>query len=349
MIESILTQFQDFFLWWVNLFFGPANMFKDPAFLFLMLLLPVYLFWYVWWYAPRRLIVPLSYDPQKLVKRKFNLGFLRVVPHILNVVALFFMILALARPVNRNERQDRYTEGIDIMLVLDTSGSMETDDFKPNRLEVAKETAIEFIKGREGDQIGIVLFAEDAFCYAPLTLDYDLLQTNIDKIDSDIMPKQGTAMGSAIAVAINKMTQHKSPSKVMILLTDGASNRGQIDPITAADLAKDAGIKIYSIGIGKEEYTRSTLMGSQTIKSDLDEGTLQEVANMTSGQFFRSTNEKSLESIFTQISNMEKVEIKGEVVREEKDHYSPILLLAGIFMGLSMLIALTFVYNPLEG
>lgn len=349
MIRYIGDKFQDMFLWVVNLFFGSANLFKDPLYLLLLLLIPAYLVWYFWWYAPRRLVVPLSYDPSKLSPPKVQLGFLRFAPHLLNILALFFMVLALARPITRNERQDRYSEGIDIMLILDTSGSMEIADFEPNRLAVAKKTAIDFVNGRAGDQIGIVLFAEDAFGYSPLTLDYDLLKKNLDKIDSNMMPKEGTAMGSAIAVGINKMSQHESPSKVMILLTDGASNKGEIDPITAAELAKDADIKIYAIGIGKEEYQRKTMFGIQTIPSDLDEGTLKEISAITGGQFFRSEDESSLRSIFDQISNMEKVEIKGEVVREEKDHYSPILVVSGILLGLSLLIALTFVYNPLEG
>lgn len=347
--EYLGDKFQDALLWVVRQLFGPANLFDDPWFLLLLLFIPAYLFWYVWWYAPRRLVVPLSYDPNKLAPPKFDLSFLRVAPHVINMVAIFFMVIALARPITRNERQNRFTEGIDIMLILDTSGSMETDDFKPNRLEVAKETAIDFIKGRTGDQIGIVLFAEDAFGYSPLTLDYDLLKTNIEAIDSDIMPKEGTAMGSAIAVGINKMSQHDSPSKVMILLTDGASNRGEIEPITAAGLAKDNGIKIYTIGIGKENYKKQTVFGVQTISSDLNEESLQEVADITSGKFFRSENKSSLESIFDEISRLEKVEIKGEVITEKEDHYGGILLIAGILMGASLLIALTFVYNPLEG
>ncbi len=349
LFEYIADKIQIGLLWVVKQLFGPANIFDDPWYLLLLLLIPAYLFWYVWWYAPRRLVVPLSYDPSKLAPPKLDLSFLRVLPHVINMVAIFFMVLALARPITRNERQNRFTEGIDIMLILDTSGSMETDDFKPNRLEVAKETAIDFIKGRQGDQIGIVLFAEDAFGYSPLTLDYDLLKTNIEAIDSDIMPKEGTAMGSAIAVGINKMVQQESPSKVMILLTDGASNRGEIEPATAAELARDNGIKIYTIGIGKEEYKKQTMFGVQTIASDLNEESLQEVADITNGKFFRSEDESSLESIFNEISRLEKVEIKGEVITEKEDHYAGILMIAGILMGLSLLIALTFVYNPLEG
>jgi len=347
--EFIGDKIQGMLLWVVQKLFGPANLFDDPWYLLFLLAIPLYLFWYVWWYAPRRLIVPLSYDPKDLAPPKVNLGFLRVLPHIFNLIAIFFMVIALARPITRNDRQNRFTEGIDIMLILDTSGSMEEKDFKPNRLEVAKKTAIKFLEGREGDQIGVVLFAEDAFGYAPLTLDYDLLKKNLEAVDSKIMPNEGTAMGSAIAVGINKLSQHESPSKVMILLTDGASNRGELDPITAAELAKENNIKIYTIGIGKAEYRKQTMFGVQTVKSDLNEENLQQVADITSGKFYRSQDENSLEQIFAEISRLEKVEIKGEVITEKEDHYSAILMIAGIFMGLSLLVALTFVYNPLEG
>ena len=350
MIDSMGSQISELLLWVVNLFWGPANLFKHPGYLWLLLIPLGYLFWYVWWYSPRRLIVPLSYDPEKLAPTKIQWGFLRVVPHVLNMLALTFMALALARPITRNERQNRFTNGIDIMLILDTSGSMETDDFSPNRLEVAKDKAIEFINGRQGDNIGIVLFAEDAFGYVPLTFDYDLLRTSIRDVDSDIMPKTGTAMGSAILVGLNKILSRESPSKVMILLTDGASNRGEVEPITAAQLARDKEVKIYSIGIGKEEYTKAGMFGlPQTFKSDLDEGTLKEISKITGGQFFRATNERGLKSIFAQISEMEKVEIKGSVTREEKDHYQGLLVFAGILMALGMVVSLTFVYNPLEG
>ncbi|HHG84797.1 MAG TPA: VWA domain-containing protein [Bacteroidetes bacterium] len=214
---------------------------------------------------------------------------------------------------------------------------------------MAKETAARFVDGRLDDRIGIVLFAEDAFSYAPLTLDYDLLKTQIKSINPNIMPKEGTAMGSAIAVAINRMEQTKSPSQIMILLTDGASNRGQIDPITAANLAKDRRIKIYSIGIGKENYQRRTMFGTQTIKSDLDEETLKQVSELTKGKFFRSTNEQSLDEIFNIISGMEKVEIKEDHIREERDIYPGILLTAGVILACSLLLMMSFFYNPLEG
>jgi Ca-activated chloride channel family protein len=271
------------------------------------------------------------------------------VPLILSIAALFFGTLALARPQSAPETMEQYSEGIDIMLVLDTSGSMEETDFPPNRLEVAKKTAAQFLEGRVDDRIGVVVFAEDAFSYAPLTLDYDLLRKQIESLNSNIMPNRGTAVGSAIAVAINRMQESNSPSKVIILLTDGASNRGQIDPITAAKLAADAKIKIHSIGIGKKEYQKETMFGSQTVQSDLDEGTLMEVSRIANGKFFRSEDPESLGKIFDLISQMEKTEIVTEMYREVTDLYPTILIVTLILMAISFGLMATFIYNPLEG
>lgn len=349
MIQALLQAIQAGLLWVVKMLFGPADLFDSPSYLWLLLLIPVYLLWYVWWYSPRRLIVPFSYDIEKMAKRSMDLSFLRFVPMLLTIAAYFFGVLALARPQAAPETTEKYSEGIDIMLVMDTSGSMETEDFKPNRLEVAKSTAVEFLAGRVDDRIGIVVFAEDAFSFAPLTLDYDLLRKQILDINSNIMPNRGTAVGSAIAVAINRMEESKSPSKVMILLTDGASNRGQIDPITAAKLAADAKIKIYSIGIGKKEFQQQTLYGVQTVQSDLDEGTLQEVAKLTRGKFFRSEDPESLSQIFGEISRMEKTDIVTETYKEITDLYPRLLVVSLILITLAFVLMATFIYNPLEG
>jgi Ca-activated chloride channel family protein len=238
---------------------------------------------------------------------------------------------------------------VDIMLIHDTSGSMETQDFKPNRLEVAKETAMDFIEGRSYDRIGMVVFAEDAFSYAPLTLDCSLLKQQIKAITPDIMPKEGTAVGSAISVGINRLKESKTPSKIMILITDGSSNRGQIDPITAAELAKRNKIKVYTIGVGKPEFTQQTAFGPQTIKSDLDEGSLKRIAEITGGQFFRSTDKRSLQTIFDKISSMEKVEIEELSYRQENDLYMPMLFWALIIFCVNVLVMVTFIHNPLEG
>lgn len=349
MIRFILDQFEAMVLWFLRLIWPNADQFRSPAYLLLLLAIPAYLIWYYWWYDRRRLIVPISYDPKKIAPNRFNWAFLRSIPQILNLLTIAMMIVALARPITAREIDSRYSEGIDIMLLLDTSGSMETTDFEPNRLEVAKETALEFIAGRAYDRIGMVVFAEDAFSYAPLTLDYNLLKQQINSITSNIMPKEGTAVGSAISVGINRLKESSTPSKIMILLTDGASNRGQIDPITAAGLAKRNKIKIYTIGIGKPEYRQETPFGVQTVKSDCDEPTLRKVAEMTDGKFFRSTDKNSLSTIFESISKMEKVEIQEEHYREENDFYAPILMVAFLVFAFNMLLKVTFIHNPLEG
>jgi Ca-activated chloride channel family protein len=241
------------------------------------------------------------------------------------------LIIAMARPQATYNSRDLSVEGIDIILVIDASASMETADFQPNRLEVAKTIAQNFIKQRKNDRIGIVLFAEDAFSYAPLTLDYELLKQLIQGISTGLLPKQGTAVGSGIAVATNRLRESKSPSKVIILATDGASNKGQIDPVAAANLAKTYGIKIYTIGIGKPEYiVHVPFQGPQVQKTDLDEPVLQEMARITGGQFFRSTDEKALQEIFDKISQMERVQINEAYIREVEDIY-PAFLEWGLF------------------
>jgi Ca-activated chloride channel homolog len=349
MIEYVLTQFMDMILWLLRLIWADAEEFRTPQMLFLLLVVPVYLIWYYWWYDDRRLIVQISYDPDKIAPGRAKLGFLRVLPQILNIFAMILMVVALARPIKSRTIEQRSSEGIDIMMVLDVSGSMEINDFKPNRLEVAKETASRFIEGRSFDRIGMVVFAEDALSFAPLTLDYSLLKEQIASINSDMMPKEGTALGSAISVAVNRLRESNTPSKVMILITDGASNRGQVDPITAAELAKRYKIKIYPIGVGKKEFQQNTAFGSQTIQSDLDEPTMKQIAEITGGQFFRSTDKRSLQSIFDNISKMEKVEVQESKYKEENDLYGPILFIGLIVFFGNLLLMITFVHNPLEG
>ncbi len=349
MIKYILDQFQEMILWVLRQIWPNADQFRNPGYLFWLLVIPAYLVWYYWWYDQRRLIVPLSYDPNKIAPGRANFAWLRVVPQVMNVLAMTLMVVSLARPVTGRDVDQRYSEGIDIMLILDVSGSMRTEDLDTTRLAVAKETAINFIDGRSYDRIGMVVFAEDAFSYAPLTLDYSLLKQLIKNINFDMMPNEGTAVGSAISVGINRLKESKTPSKIMILVTDGASNRGQIDPVTAAELAKRQKIKIYTIGVGKKEFQQQTLFGTQTVKSDLDEPTMEKIADITGGKFFRSTNRASLHTIFDNISKMEKVEIQEAHYREENDLYFPILALGLLIFCLNMLVMITFVHNPLEG
>ena len=323
--------------------------FANPEAFFLLLVIPAYLFWYFGIYTGKRLVIRLSYDPNQLKRPKIKLSFLRFVPIVLQIAGMILLIVAIARPQSASETLERKSEGIDIMLLLDTSASMEAADFSPNRLEVAKSTAEAFINGRVGDRIGIVLFAEEAFSYSPLTLDYEFLTELVRDINFKILPKQGTAIGSAIAIGINRLKETAGNTRIMVLLTDGANNRGKIDPITAAKLAKMHKIKIYCIGVGNVSGgTIPTPSGSGTVPADLDEESLVEIARITNSAYFHSTNEKSLEEIFQQISLMEKVEVTEEMYREVADKYPPFLFLSILCWALAFLSMNTFMYNPLE-
>ncbi len=258
------------------------------------------------------------------------------------------MILAIARPQKSASISERMAEGIDIILTMDVSGSMELEDFNPDRLTVAKKSAAEFIRSRKGDRLGLVLFAEDAFSYAPLTLDYDLLLKLINDIHSGILPKQATALGTAVSVGINRLRDSESATKIIIVLTDGANNRGEIDPISAARLAKHYGIKIYAVGIGKPFFERKTVKGVERIISDLDEKNLKKAANITGGKYYRAEEEGKVKEILEDISRLERSAIKNDIYRDVTDLYPLFLQLALASFILSLVLMTTFMYNPLE-
>lgn len=250
--------------------------------------------------------------------------YLRLIPTAFFYLFLIMVVVALARPQRSNERVEQTTEGIDIMLVMDISESMDLQDFRPNRLESAKETAIEFINGRFGDRIGIVVFAGEAYSLAPLTNDYKLLTDLVGEIAFSMMEAKGTAIGSALAAGTNRMKESESPSKVMILLSDGESNAGNVDPLFAAQLASALGIKIYTIAMGKDglvPYGTDFFGRPQMVESYLDETTLREIAKIGNGEFFRAADEGTLVSIFERIDNLEKTEIKENRYKETVDYY----------------------------
>jgi len=296
--------------------------FANPYFFYLFLFLPIWFIWYFLFQKPKQLTIELSYNPKKLTNKSNPVAYLQYIPNLCYFITISLIIIALARPQLTNQSTQITSEGIDIIFVMDCSSSMETPDFQPNRLEVAKENALEFVNGRKNDRIGIVLFAEDAFSYSPLTLDYDLLKRLLKEINTNLLPKHGTAVGSAIAVGINRLRESNSPSKVIILITDGASNKGQIDPIAAAQLAAAHNIKIYSLAIGKAEYIQQQpFQPPQLIKADLDEKTLQEVATKTNGKFYRATNEQLTQEIFQEISDLEKTRFQEHIIKEVEDDY----------------------------
>lgn len=274
--------------------------------------------------------------------------YLRLVPTLFFLLSLWMVALALARPQKSNERVEQYTEGIDIMLVLDISESMDLQDFQPNRLEAAKETAIDFINGRFGDRIGMVIFSGEAYSLAPLTTDYNLLTDLIKDISFNMMDAKGTAIGSAIAAGTNRMREAESKSKVMILLSDGENNAGNVDPIFAAELAAAFDIKIYSIAVGKDgmvPYGVDFFGRPQMIESYLDESTLREIATIGGGKFYRASDDNALEQIFEEIDSLEKAEIIESRYKETNDYYRVYLFWGILFFFSWMILKSTFFNN----
>ncbi len=254
--------------------------------------------------------------------------------------AFSLFILALARPQLVNTTVERNAEGIDIVMVLDISSSMQAEDLKPNRFEAAREVAKEFVDQRISDRIGLVTFALKSFTVVPPTLDYELLKQLIDDLQIGII-EDGTAIGMGIATSINRLKDSEAKSKIIILLTDGQNNAGEIDPVTAADLAVTYGIKIYTIGAG----TRGTapfpiqdpIFGRryQNVRVNIDEDMLTTIAEMTNGAYFRATDTEELKSIYATIDELEKTEIEEIIFTDYEDLY-PIYLLSGI--GLMLLV-----------
>ena len=274
--------------------------------------------------------------------------YLRLIPTGFFFLSMIMIVIALARPQRINERVEQFTEGIDIVLVMDISESMDLQDFKPNRLEAAKSTAIDFINGRFGDRIGMVVFAGEAYSLAPLTNDYKLLTDLIEDISFNMMEAKGTAIGSAIASATNRMKESESASKVLILLSDGESNAGNVDPLFAAQLASALDIKIYTIAVGKDgmvPYGTDFFGRPQMVESYLDETTLREIAKIGNGEFFRAADGGTLESIFERIDTMEKAEILENRYKETSDYYRIYLFWAMMLFFVWLLLKSSFLNN----
>ena len=254
------------------------------------------------------------------------------VPFVLRVAAITLLSIALARPQLTNRWSSESTEGIDIMMALDISGTMQAEDLKPNRLEAAKQVASDFVIARPNDQIGLVVFAGESFTQCPLTTDHAVL-VNLFKSVKFGMIEDGTAIGLGLANAVNRMKDSPTKSKVIILLTDGSNNRGDIDPLTAAEIAKTFGIRVYAIGVGSHGQARvpvQTPMGVQymMMDSEFDETTLQNIASTTGGQYFRATDNNSLKQIYEQIDQLEKTKLRVREYAKHTDTFAPFLMAA---------------------
>ncbi len=272
-------------------------------------------------------------------------------PETIFAIALILILVALARPQRTNEKVEQWSEGIDIMLAVDISQSMQIEDFIPNRLEAAKNVARDFIKGRIQDRIGIVVFSGDAFSLAPLTTDYDLLNAYLNDISFDMIESRGTAIGSAMAVVTNRMRESDSKSKVCILISDGDNTAGNIDPITAAELAAAYNIKIYTIIVGREgmvPFGKDYFGRPNMVENTIDETTMRKIAGIGSGRFFRVTDNEALKVVFEHINEYEKAEIKETRFKDTSDFYYIYLRWALIFFTTWIFLKSSFMANLLQ-
>ena len=235
-------------------------------------------------------------------------------------LSMFLIILGLSRPRMIESLQEKNIEIIDIVLVIDISSSMLATDFQPNRLEVVKKTAKDFITQRKGDRLGILVFAGESFIQCPLTIDNEVLLSLMSEIKVAQQSYDGTAIGMAIANATNRLRNSDAKSKVMILLSDGSNNAGELDPNTAADLAKQFGIKIYTIGAGTNQDV-SFIPGRGYIRNEIDEETLKAIAKQTGGQYFRATNTEGLKEIYSTINALERTEVEIKVFTQYRELY----------------------------
>jgi Ca-activated chloride channel family protein len=243
------------------------------------------------------------------------------------------LVVALARPRDIEEQSRTNAEGIDIMLSIDISGSMLARDFKPDRITAAKEVAGEFIADRYGDRTGLAVFAGESLTQSPLTTDKSTLQTMLARVRSGVV-EDGTAIGNGLATAINRLRESDAKSKVVILLTDGVNNRGEIAPLMAADIAADMGIKVYTIGVGtrgKAPYPAVDMFGNMTFQMadvEIDEETLTEIASRTGGKYFRATDKAKLKAIYDEINQLEKSKVEVTDLTIYHEQYLPLVLLA---------------------
>ncbi len=317
--------------------------FASPGYLFLLLLLVPIVGWYIWKLHSAHAAVQLSSIASLQQQPKSLRVWLIHVPFVLRVLLVTLLSLALARPQLSNRWQSESTEGIDIMMALDISGTMLGEDLKPNRLEAAKAVATDFVLSRPNDQIGLVVFAGESFTQCPLTTDHAVLVNLFQSVKFGMI-EDGTAIGLGLANAVNRMKDSPTKSKVVILLTDGSNNRGDIDPQTAAEIAKTFNIRVYAIGVGS--YSKEvkvpihTPYGVQygTMSSEFDETTLRNIAQMTGGEYFRATDNNSLRAIYSQIDQLEKTKIRVREYSKRTEHFAPFLMAALACLLLELLL-----------
>ncbi len=310
--------------------------FAYPQYLWLLLLVPVMVIWYILKHKYRH---PAMQVPGLQWTANAPVTFRHYLQHLLfafRMLVIAFLVIVLARPQSHDQWEEVITEGIDIMISLDISTSMLAEDFKPNRMEAAKDIATEFISGRRNDRIGLVIFSGESFTQCPLTTDHAVMINLLREVEIGMI-EDGTAIGMGIATAVNRLRNSESQSKIIILLTDGVNNRGAIDPITAANIAETFDIRVYTVGVGSRgpaPYPVQTPRGVQyqNIEADIDEDVLMEIADITGGRYFRAEDENKLLEIYSEIEQLERSMIDVRQFSASREEYRAFALVAGLLL-----------------
>lgn len=319
--------------------------FLNPGFFWLFLLIPVAIAWHIW----KRNKISASLKVSSLKGFKVKSSFLpKLYPllFVFRILALSFIIVALARPQSVDiSNKTKTTNGIDIVLSIDVSGSMLTRDLKPNRLEALKRVASEFVEGRPNDRIGLVVYAAESYTKTPVTSDKAVVLEALEGVKYDNLLQDGTGIGMGLATAVNRLKDSQAKSKVIILLTDGVNNSGFIDPRMASEIAKEYGIKVYTIGLGTKGMAESPYaIGPngeflyQMMQVEIDEQLMKEIARNTDGKYFRATNNKKLKEIYEEINKLETSEIEEQKFYNYDEHFRPFIYVAGLLLLLEVLL-----------
>ncbi|MEC7927482.1 MAG: VWA domain-containing protein [Candidatus Neomarinimicrobiota bacterium] len=317
--------------------------FANPWYLCALLLIPLMEIWYRKYGKSKESVINIS--SKELMIESFITGgkYRHLILRVLGLILLCLIILGLARPQHVDTLEKTKVEVVDIVLVLDISSSMLAEDFKPNRLEAVKRTAAQFIESRSGDRVALLVFAGETFIQCPLTVDTEVIGNLLSEVTVAERAYDGTAIGMAIVNAVNRLRGSTAKSKVMVLLSDGSNNAGELDPLTAADIATEFDIKIYTIGAGTNQAT-TFITNRGYVKNEIDEETLKEIAARTNGKYFRATDEESLRDVYSEIDNLERTEIEVKEYTRYRELYS-VFFIPALVIGLFHEILERFIFK----
>lgn len=321
--------------------------FAYPAFFYGLILVPIMAAWYLW--KGKKGSAPLSLSGFENLDETLGSARIRLrhLLAVLRMAVVALLVVVLARPQSSNQWEQVTTEGIDIVMCMDVSGSMRAMDFKPNRLEASKNVGIEFVNARQNDRFGLVVFAGESFTQCPMTTDRAVVINFLKDIDFGVI-EDGTAIGMGLATAVNRIKESKAKSKVIILLTDGVNNRGDVGPVTAAELAAGFGIRVYTIGVGTQgnaPIPMQDMFGrtvTQSMPVEIDEEVLQTIASKTDGTYFRATDNNKLREIYQEIDELEKTRLDVKQFSKKKEEYFPFLLAAMLILLTEVFLRYTF-------